>query len=50
MRHVAAFKTAQHMNDRIDFADMGQKFVAQPSPRAAPRTSPQYRQIQVASE
>ena len=30
MGHITVFKTAQHMGNRVGFADIGQKLVAQP--------------------
>ena len=36
MNHIIIFKTAHHMHDGVDFANVGQKFVAQAFSLACP--------------
>ena len=50
MGDIAAFETAQHMDDGIDLADMRQKLIAQPfAARRAAHQTRRYRQIPVGS-
>ena len=40
MDHIVVVKTTDHMDDRVHFPDVGQKFVAKPLPLAGPLNQP----------